>query len=90
MYQTIGWVQLLVVSLSVLVFTGVVGAVVLAIRRAGRRPPHEPSAAGGVSRDGGRSQELQHALGELNRRKDAGKISEAAYEAERARLLQTR
>lgn len=82
----LSWLQWSILLGSVAVFAMVVTLVVVRIVRQ-RRQPLLHSADERLLRERGASAELTAALGALGRQRALGRISEADYSAERARLL---
>jgi len=86
MTPELGWGQWIIWITGVVVFGALMVGVAWAAYRASRRPPEQPSAAAHLAREQKLSEAVQERLAALNQRKDAGHISEADYEKERARL----
>jgi len=80
--------QWVVWGAGVLVFALVIAAVIVAVVRAGRRPPQLPSAAERLQRQSPRPPEVEAQLRELAGLQQQGRISDADYERRRAQLLE--
>ncbi|MCL7714636.1 SHOCT domain-containing protein [Stenotrophomonas mori] len=80
-YHWVVWV------IGVTVFAGVIGWLIVAAVRAGRRPPELPSAARQVQRQAPQAPEVEAQLRELAGQHQAGRISDADYERRRATVL---
>ena len=82
--------QWVVWTAGVLLFAAVIIAVIVAVVRAGRRPPQLHSAAERLQRQTPQAPELEAQLRELAGLQQQGRISDADYERRRAELLQRR
>ena len=82
--------QWVVWTAGVLLFAAVIIAVIVAVVRAGRRPPQLHSAAERLQRQAPQAPELEAQLRELAGLQQQGRISDADYERRRAELLQRR
>lgn len=82
--------QWVVWTAGVLLFAAVIIAVIVAVVRAGRRPPQLHSAAERLQRQMPQAPELEAQLRELAGLQQQGRISDADYERRRAELLQRR
>lgn len=80
-YNWVVWV------LGVLAFAVVIGVVIVAIVRAGRRPPELHSAAERLQREVPQTPALEAKLRELGQLKERGQIGEVEYEKRRAEVL---
>ena len=82
--------QWVVWTAGVLLFAAVIIAVIVAVVRAGRRPPQLHSAAERLQRQTPQAPELEAQLRELAGLQQQGRISDVDYERRRAELLQRR
>lgn len=82
-WQWVVWI------VGVSVFALVIGALVVAVLRAARRPPELPSAAERLQRQTPQLPEVEAQLRELAGLQQGGRIGDAEYERRRAEVLRT-